>query len=112
MERKRLEKASALITDMLLSRFADMLVGLDAVSSSEELKNDLKKDGLLKRDLEKIVGYATPFLPFLGLISGCLTTGGHVYKHARSSEGALNTCVFVDPLEGPLGVQVEPSDVV
>ena len=107
VERKRLEKASAFITDMLLSRFADMLGGLDAVASSEELNNDLQKDGLLKRDVEKIVGYATPFLPFLGLISGGLTTGKHVYKHTSSSEGAL-----VDPLEGPLGVQVEPSDVV
>lgn len=87
MKDKRLEKANAFITDMLLSRFADTLDGLDAIASSEELNNDLQKDKLLKRDIENIVAYATPFLPFLGLISGELTTGKHVFTHCNVVNG-------------------------
>ena len=36
---------------------------------------------MLKRDVEKLVAYVTPFLPFLGLVSGGLTTGKHVLTH-------------------------------
>lgn len=85
MEAKRLEKANTFITYMLLSRFAGMLGGFDAVESSDALNNDLQKDKILKRDIENIVAYATPFLPFLGLISGGLTTGKHVYTHCSSN---------------------------
>ena len=54
VERDKLQKASDIITDTLLSTFASMLGSMDAVESSDDLNDDLQKDGLLKRDVERI----------------------------------------------------------
>ena len=109
VERNRLQKTSAIITDTLLSTFASMLGGMDAVASSDDLNDDLQKDGLLKRDVERIAtshrGYprrtihVAPILPFLGIMSGVLTTGKHVYKHNTS-------CI---PIEGTTDVKGEAT---
>ena len=66
---------------MLISRFSDLLGGLDAIESSEELGKELRADKLLRRDVKSIVERFTPFLPFLGIISGGVTVGKHVIKH-------------------------------
>lgn len=63
-ESKRLEKANSFLTDMLISKFASVLGGLDAIASEEELNSDLQKDKLLKRDVESLVSTVTPFIPF------------------------------------------------
>ena len=70
--------------NMLISRFSDLLGGLDAIESSEELGKELRADKLLKRDVKSIVERFTPFLPFLPfleIISGRVTVGKHVIKH-------------------------------
>ena len=84
-EAKQAEKANSFLTDVLISKFSDLLGGLDAIESSEELDNDLKKDKLLRRDVKSIVERFTPFLPFLGIISGGVTVGKHVIKHKALS---------------------------
>ena len=58
--------------------------GLDAIESSEELEKELKSDKLLRRDVKSIVEKLTPFLSFLGIISGGVTVGKHVIKHKSS----------------------------
>ena len=65
---------------MLISRFSDLLGGLDAIESSEELGKELRADKLLRRDVKSIVERFTPFLPFLGIMSGGVTAGKHVIK--------------------------------
>lgn len=52
IEAKRLEKANAFITDMLNSRFRDMLGGLDTIESSEGLNKGLQKDKLLNPNVQ------------------------------------------------------------
>ena len=42
------------------------------------LEDDVTKNKILKKDLKTIVGYVTPYVPFVGLISGGITIGGHV----------------------------------
>lgn len=86
LEAKRLERANAFLTDMLLSKYADLLGGLDAIESSEELAKDLQRDALLKRDVNSLVRYITPFLPFLGILNGGVTTAQHIFKHTPTSE--------------------------
>lgn len=48
-EAKRLEKANEFLTDLILSKFANLLGGLGALESSEALDEELQKGKLLKR---------------------------------------------------------------
>ena len=80
-ERKRMQKVNEFLTDLLISKFANTLGGLDAIESPEELTKDLNKDELLKRDVHSLVERITPFIPFLGFLSGGITTAKHVYGH-------------------------------
>ena len=79
-EVKQTEKTNAFLTDLLISKFADLLGGLEAIESSEELEKELVRDKLLKRDVKSVVGGLTPYLPYLGILSGGITVGKHVIK--------------------------------
>ena len=70
VEAKRLEKANDFVTDILISRFAGMLGGFDAIESSAELDKELQRDKLLKRDVQRIVGSVLPYIPAVGILSG------------------------------------------
>ena len=72
-ERKRAQKANEFLTDLLISKFAQSLGGLDAISQPDELSSELKRDELLKRDVLSLVESISPYIPFLGILSG----GGH-----------------------------------
>ena len=85
-ERQQAEKANVFLTDLLISKFSDLLGGLDAIESADELEKDLAKDKLLKRDVKNLVERVTPFLPYLGLVSGGITIGKHVVKKRYSEE--------------------------
>ena len=80
MRDSKQKKANAFLTDLLISKFADLLGGLEAIESSDELEKDLTKDKLLRRDVKNLVEKVTPFLPYLGLLSGGVTVGKHVVK--------------------------------
>ena len=69
-EIKQAEKANAFLTDFLISKFADLLGGLDAVESSEELEKELAKDKLLRRDLKSMV--EKNYLPIYHIWIFCL----------------------------------------
>ena len=71
-EQKRLEKANKFITDILISKLSGLLAGLDAIDSVE------KKDKHLRRDVENLVSSITPYLPYLGFLSGGITVGKHI----------------------------------
>ena len=86
-ERKRMQRANEFITDLLISKFANTLGGLDATESLEELTNELKKDKLLKRDVYSLVEKISPFIPFLGFLSGGIITAKHVYDHKKQTTG-------------------------
>ena len=70
-ERKRMQKANEFLTDQLISKFADALGGLD----------ELRKDYLLKNYVHNVVERISPYIPFLGFLSGGITTAKHVYQH-------------------------------
>ena len=72
---------------MPISRFSDMLGGLDAVESSGDHNKELQKDKLLKRDVLRIVGSVLPYIPAVDVISGSLTTGKHVFSHVSKKAG-------------------------
>ena len=76
-EMKQAEKANAL---------TDLLGGLEAIESSEALEKELSKDKLLRRDVKFLVEKVTPYLPYLGLLSGGITVGKHVKKKYNNQE--------------------------
>ena len=68
-EDRRLEKANQFLTNLFISRFADLLGavgGLNAIESSKTLNDDLQKDRLLNP---------------LGILFGGITTSKHIYDH-------------------------------
>ena len=79
-EAKQAEKANVFLTNLLISKFADLLGGLEAIESSEELEKELIKDKLLKCDVKSVVEKLSPYLPYLGILSGGVTVGKHVIK--------------------------------
>ena len=79
-EVKQAEKANVFLTDLLISKFSDILGGLEAIESSEELEKELAKDKLLKHDVKSLVEKVSPYLLYLGILSGGVTVGKHVIK--------------------------------
>ena len=80
-ERKRMQKANEFLTDQLISKFADALGGLDAAESPDVLSDELRKDDLSRNDIRNIAERISPYIPFLGFLSGGITTAKHVYEH-------------------------------
>ena len=81
-----MQKADEFLTDLLISRFANTLGGLDAIESPEESSKELKKDELLKRNVHSLVENIIPHIPFLGFLSGVITTAKHVYGHKTNQQ--------------------------
>ena len=79
-----MQKANEFLTDQLISKFADALGGLDAIEKPEVLSDELRKDDLLKSDVIKVVENISPYIPFLGFLSGGITTGKHIYDHKKN----------------------------
>ena len=85
-----MEKANIFLTDFLISKFADLLGGLEAVESGEDLEKELAKDKLLRRDLKSVVEKLSPYLPYLGFLSGGVTVGKHVLFKNNKNEKDKN----------------------
>ena len=92
-ERMQPEKANVFLTDLLISKFADLLGGLEAIESADALEKDLGKDKLFRRDVKNIVERFTPYLPYLGLVSGGITVGKHVVRKKKRKNNV--GCFFV-----------------
>ena len=86
-EVRQAEKANVFLTDLLISKFSDLLGGLDAIENSEELEKELQNDKLLRKDVKSVVEKLTPFLPYLGILSGGVTVGKHKTKNNCKAEG-------------------------
>ena len=83
---KEQEKNNAVLTDVLITKFSELMGMLNTVPSGELLAAELKEDKLLQRDIKKVVGFISPFIPFIGVITGGATLGKHVMQHQRDNE--------------------------
>ena len=86
---QQLDEANGQLADILLTKFSEMMEQLELVKSKCELEKDLAKNELLKNDVKKIVGYITPFIPYIGIISGGITVSGHVIS--KKTEGTAQS---------------------
>jgi hypothetical protein len=85
-ESQRLTKANEFMTGLIISKFASILGGLDAVESAEELSKELLADDLLRADVNILVKVISPHIPLIDLVSGGFTTAKHVVAHKFKSE--------------------------
>ena len=66
------------VTEVLITKFSELMVKLDLVKDNVSLEDDLGKNELFKRDVKRMIGYLTPYVPLVGLVSGGITVGAHV----------------------------------
>ncbi len=81
---ERNEKASVALCDLVISKFALLLGRLDAIEDPKTLEEELKSDALLRADIERITMTIAPYIPFIGILSGGLTTLGAVQAHRNN----------------------------
>ena len=62
--------------------FSALLGEMNLVKDKCKLDGDLQQNELLKKDMEKISGYVTPYIPLVGLISGGVAIVAHVVDKA------------------------------
>jgi hypothetical protein len=74
------EKANILLTEILIDRFSGLMEAINMVDSGEELKTELNQDKLFRSDVKSVVGKLSPYIPYLGIVSGGVTTVKHVYR--------------------------------
>ena len=69
--------------DLVISKFALLLGGLDAIEDPKTLE-ELKSDELLRADIERITMTIALYIPFIGILSGGLTMLGAVRAHRNN----------------------------
>ena len=77
-KRQELDEVNEKVTGVLITKLSELMVNLDLVKDNVSLEDDLAKNELFKRDVKRIIGYLTPYVPMVGLISGGITVGAHV----------------------------------
>ena len=87
------EKTNAVLAETLIVKFADLMEMLDQVSSAKDLATELKEDKLLQGNVKAAINLISPFIPFIGIVTGGATVGKHVMrKHAEQSEESERSC--------------------
>ena len=88
---KEQDKNNAILSDVLITKFSELMGLLNTVPSGELLAAELREDKLLQRDIKKVVEFISPFIPFIGVITGGATLGKHVMQQQRNGEVKMGT---------------------
>ena len=96
---KEQDKNNAVLTDVLITKFSELMGMLNTVPSGELLAAELREDKLLQRDIKKVVEFISPFIPFIGVITGGATLGKHVMQQQRNEEVKIGTNDQETPLK-------------
>lgn len=82
----QLDETNEHITDTLIKQLSGLMTTLDLVDDGESLEKDLENSKLFKRDIKKIMGYVTPYIPLIGLVCGGVCVASHVMKKLKSEK--------------------------
>ena len=85
-QRQELDEVNGQVTSPIISKISELMDNLELVKDNESLEKDLAKNELFKRDVKKIIGYLTPYIPMVGLISGGVTISAHVADKKLNSK--------------------------
>ncbi|CAB3979208.1 Hypothetical predicted protein [Paramuricea clavata] len=72
-EKLQLENTNNQLTDILIAKFSELMGALEAVKDTEVFEKELAENKLLRKDLKKLVGYVTPYIPSIGIPTGGIT---------------------------------------
>ena len=84
------DKSNTILADVLITKFSDLMGMLETVPSGDLLAAELKEDKLLQGNIKTAVGFITPFVPFIGVITGGATLGKHMMRQ-RNEANAVNS---------------------
>ena len=79
------DKNNAILSDVLITKFSELMGMLQTVPSGELLAAELREDKLLQGDIKKAVGFISPFIPFIGAITGGATLGKHMMRQRNEN---------------------------
>ena len=83
------DKNNTILSDVLITKFSELMGMLQTVPSGELLAAELREDKLLQGDIKKAVSFIIPFVPFIGAITGGATLGKHIMRQrAEANAGA------------------------
>ena len=109
-DRKRTEKSTEIVSNLLISKLSDILEKTELIESSSELKQELNENELFKEELKEIVDdQLIPLIPKIGLVSGGATVVEHVLRKRgkRQSESSNETNEpSNDEMKGPPDVDL------
>jgi hypothetical protein len=74
------EKANVVLAEALIEKFSDLMEAINMVDSGNELREELNQDKLFRSDVKSVVAKLSPYIPYLGIVSGGVTTVKHVYR--------------------------------
>ena len=74
------EKTNAVLAETLIVKFADLLEMLEKVPSAKDLATELKEDKLLQGNVKSAINLISPFIPFIGIVTGGATVRKHVMR--------------------------------
>jgi hypothetical protein len=80
------EKANAVLAEALIEKLSNLMEAINMVDSGNELREELNKDKLFRSDVKSVVAKLSPYVPYLGIVSGGVTTVKHVYRKTPSEE--------------------------
>jgi hypothetical protein len=74
------EKANVVLTEALIEKFSDLMEAISMVDSGNELREELNQDKLFRSDVKSVVAKLSPYIHYLTIVSGGVTTVKHVYR--------------------------------
>ena len=77
------DKNNTILADVLITKFSELMGMLQTVPSGELLAAELREDKLLQGDIKKAVSFISPFIPFIGAITGGATLGKHMMRKQK-----------------------------
>ena len=80
------DKSNAVLADVLITKFSELMGMLETVPSGDLLAAELKEDKLLQGNIKTAVNFVAPFIPFIGLVTGGATLGKHMMRQRNETE--------------------------
>ena len=65
-----MDETNEYVADTLIKQFSELATFLELVEDAGALEEELGNNELFKRDVKNIIGYVTPYIPFIGLACG------------------------------------------
>ncbi len=79
-ERKQLEETNEYVSETLMEKLSEIMEATDMIDDAKSLEEELLHNKMVKRDLKNMLGYITPYIPFIGLVCGATIVGKHIYN--------------------------------